>query len=71
MPHNVGAYDVAGSGAINNDDRNVYCDLLNLSNVTERFLKTKLHNYSEPRQWHMHFVVGRAASDPVNTNYSS
>ena len=50
-----------GLGAINNDDRNVYCDPLNLSHVTKRYLKTKLQIYSELRQWHMHCVVARCS----------
>jgi hypothetical protein len=35
-------------GAINNDDRNVYCDTLNLSHVTKRYLKTKLQTTPNP-----------------------
>jgi hypothetical protein len=37
-----------GLGAINNDDRNVYCDPLNLSHVTEHYLKTKLRITQNP-----------------------
>jgi hypothetical protein len=35
-------------GAINNDERNVYCDPLNLSHVTKRYLKTKLITTPHP-----------------------
>jgi hypothetical protein len=35
-------------GAINNDDRNVYCDSLNLSYVTKSYFETQTTNYSAP-----------------------